>query len=160
VRFHRTMARPGVFTSVSRRMITILVHNSMPMRRLTLLPACLALLEAFIMAPYQHVHPKTGHEERGDQHESTVVHAHFFAVSVPISPNSEPVLDHAHKDHTSVSLDTFRTFPQSAPLLFFQPELPVRVFVPTESAVRVEIIEPCGHDPPCVENTVPRAPPV
>ena len=140
-------------------MIAMLVHNHSLMRRLNLLPACLALLQAFIMAPYQHVHTGTGHAEHGNHHESTLVHAHFFAVSVPIQPNSEPVLDHAHKAHASVSLDTFRTYPQTAAFSFFQPEPSVRVFVPIESAVWVEIIEPCGHDPPCVENTVPRAPP-
>src|SRR5205807_955205 len=41
----------------------------------------------------------------------------------------------------------------------FQPESPVHIFAPAESFVWVEVTEPCGHDPPCIENTIPRAPP-
>jgi len=130
------------------------------MRRLTTLPACIALLQAFIMAPFQHVHPGSGHDEHHHHHESTVVHAHFFAVSVPAAPRSDPSFDHTHKGHASISLDTYRTLPQVAHLPLFQPELTAHVFAVAESAVPIEVIEPCGHDPPCVENTVPRAPPL
>jgi hypothetical protein len=136
------------------------MHNRLVIRRLALLPASLALLQAFFMAPYQHVHLGTGHEGHGDHGESTVVHAHPYAISVPISGDSRPEVEHAHKAHASVSLDTFATLPQTALFLFCHPELPVRIVVPVESTVWVEIIEACGHDPPCFENTIPRAPPI
>src|ERR1700730_2884823 len=60
----------------------------------------------------------------------------------------------------SIALDTFTTLAQGVLFLFFQPESPVRISDTTKSAVRIEVTEPCGHDPPCIENTVPRAPPV
>src|SRR5437870_368431 len=129
------------------------------MRRLALMPACLALLQAFFMAPYQHVHVGPGHGKHRDHGESTVVHAHPYAVSVP-SRNDGPAIQHSHEPHASVALDTFTTLAQAALSIFFQPESRVEIPAPAESDVWVEVTEPCGHDPPCIENSVPRAPPL
>jgi hypothetical protein len=127
------------------------------MRRLVLIPTSLALLQAFFMAPYQHVHIGSGHEKHA---ESTLVHAHPYAISFSINSDDGPEVEHSHKPHASLALDTFTTLAQGIPLLFFQPESTVRIFAPAESFVWAEVTEPCGHDPPCIENTVPRAPPV
>ena len=133
------------------------MHNPAVLRWLARVTVCLALLQAFVMAPYQHVHVGSGH---GDHHESTFVHSHFYGVSVPINRRPGPTVEHSHEGHRSVALDTFTTFSQTAPVLIFQAEFSVRTFDPAQSDVWVEIIEPCGHDPPRVENTTPRAPPV
>ena len=130
---------------------------AVPMRRLTLIPTYLALLQAFFMAPYQHVHIGSGHEK---QAESTLVHAHPYAISLPEEPDDGAALGHSHKPHASVALDTFTTLAQGIAFLFLQPESPVQIFAPAESFVWVEVTEPCGHDPPCLENTIPRAPPL
>lgn len=130
------------------------------MRRLILIPACLALLQAFFMAPYQHVHVGLGRKKHGDHDGSTIVHAHPYAISVPTSQKDGPAVERSHGPHASMALDTFTTLAQGALSLFYEPESPVRLFAPAESAVWVEITEPCGHDPPCIPNTVPRAPPV
>jgi hypothetical protein len=127
------------------------------MRRLALIPTSLALLQAFFMAPYQHVHIGSGHEKHA---ESTLVHAHPYAISFSINPDDGPVVGHSHKRHTSLALDTFTTLAQGILFLFLQPEAAIQIFPPTESAVWVEVTEPCGHDPPCIENTIPRAPPL
>jgi|SRR5437879_846303 len=127
------------------------------MRRLALIPTSLALLQAFFMAPYQHVHIGLGHEKHA---ESTLVHAHPYAISFSINSDDSPAVGHTHKPHASLSLDTFTTLVQGIPFLFFQPEAAIQIFPPTESAAWVEVTEPCGHDPPCIENTVPRAPPL
>jgi hypothetical protein len=127
------------------------------MRRLGLIPACLALLQAFFMAPYQHVHVGAGHAKHA---ESTLVHAHPYAIWVPIDASDGPAVGHAHKPHASLALDTFTTITQGMPFLFFQPDSRVQIFAPAESLLWLEVTEPCGHDPPCIENTIPRAPPV
>ena len=127
------------------------------MRRLALIPTSLALLQAFFMAPYQHVHIGSGHEKHA---EPTLVHAHPYAISFFTNRDNGPAVGHSHKPHASLALDTFTTLAQGIPFLFFHPESPVRIFAPAESAVWVEITEPCGHDPPGLENPVPRAPPV
>jgi len=147
-------------TSVLRAGSFVRLYNHAVIPRLAPTTALLALLQAFFTAPYQHVHVGPSHRKHGDQEESTVVHAHPYAVSVPTSQKDGPAVEHSHKTHTSVALDTFTTIAQGVPFLFFQPESPVRIFAPPESAVWVEITEPCGHDPPGLENPVPRAPPV
>lgn len=129
------------------------------MRRLALIPSCLALVQAFFMAPYQHVHIGLGHDKHGDHYESTIVHAHPYAISVPTNANSSPAVQRYHKPHASVALDTFITLTQGVPFLFFQPEPPIQIFVPTQAFVSLEITEPCGHDPPDLDFCSPRAPP-
>ena len=128
-------------------------------QRLASATALLALLQAFFMAPYQHIHVRPGHEKHGDHNESTIVHAHPYSVSVP-SRNDGLTVEHSHKPHASIALDTFTTLAQAVLFIFFQPESRVEILAPAESAVWVEVTEPCGHDPPCTEKKVPRAPPV
>ena len=133
------------------------------MRRVAVFPVCSALLLAFLMAPYQHVHLVTSHEEgTGHDHDdAAVVHAHFYAISVPISRNGGPSLKDSHGDHVSRSLDTFTTMPQAGLSVFMRPESRILLFPPAELlAGVVEVTEPCGHDPPSLEFSVPRAPPV
>jgi hypothetical protein len=126
------------------------------MRRLAALPACLALLLALFMAPYQHVHLATGHEDHND---SAVVHVHFLPVAPSASQDSGPSFDHSDRDHFSRSLDTFTTIPQAALSLPFRPESPARLFIDAESCVGIEIVDVCSHDPPCLDASIPRAPP-
>jgi|HubBroStandDraft_4_1064222.scaffolds.fasta_scaffold651844_1 hypothetical protein len=130
------------------------------MPRLTPIAVCLALLQGLVLAPYQHIHPGEG----PGNHHSAVVHTHFNPPLVRLSRRSGsdlgPAFNGLHKPHASVSLETFTTLPQMALYLFFQPVSVARIFVPSESDVLAEIIEPCGHDPPGVENTAPRAPPL
>jgi hypothetical protein len=129
--------------------------------RLALIPASLGLLQAFFMAPYQHVHLGRSHEKHEDNNESAaIVHAHPYAVSVPISRNDRPAVGHSHKPHASIALDTFTTLAQGVLFLFFPPASPVPIVAAAKSVVWVELTEPCAHDPPCLENSVPRAPPV
>ena len=115
------------------------------------------------MAPYQHVHVglvHSKHSDHGDHGESTIVHAHPYSVSFPTGPKDGPTAEHSHKAHASIALDTFTTLVHGLLFFFFQPQSSVRIFAPSEAAVSFEITEPCGHDPPCIESTVPRAPPV
>ena len=141
------------------RSIGTSIYNRSVARRLASITAFLALMQAFFMAPYQHVHIGSGHERHGNHAEATIVHAHPYAISFSINPDNGPAVGHSHKPHASLALDTFTTLAQGIPFLFFQPESPVHIFAPAESFVWVEVTEPCGHDPPCIENTIPRAPP-
>ncbi len=133
------------------------MHNRAVIRRLIPISVCLALLQGLVMAPYQHIHPEAGH---GSHHGSPVVHTHFIPVSVPISRRPGQALNGLHKAHASVSLETFTTLAPIALHLFFQQESSAPIFVPAQSYVLVEIIDPCGHDPPGVTVKTPRAPPV
>ena len=136
------------------------MHNRIAMRRLSLLSVSLALLLAFFMAPYQHVHLAVSHRENANHHhDDAVVHTHFYAVSVPTSRNSRASLDDSDGDQAQ-SLDTFTTLPQAGFPALMRPESPLLLFAPKDLFVGVlEVTEPRGHDPPSLEFSVPRAPP-
>jgi hypothetical protein len=138
----------------------MLMHNHIPMRRLLLLSVFPALLLAFLMAPYQHVHLAASHSENATRHhDDAVVHTHFYAVSVPTSRNSSASLDDSDGDHAR-SLDTFRTIPQAGFPAFTRPESRLLAFAQEDVfAGFVEVTEPRGHDPPSLEFSAPRAPP-
>jgi hypothetical protein len=135
-------------------------------RRLSLLPVSLALLLAFFMAPYQHVHLATNHREDADHDDrddddAAVEHIHFYAVSAPASRNGAVSIDGSDGGHVARSLDTFTTMPQAGFPGLPQPESRLLLLPPAEFFVGVlDVTEPCGHDPPVFERSVPRAPPV
>ena len=141
------------------------MHNRMVTHRLSLIPVSLALLLAFFMAPYQHVHLARNHKgdadhDDHDDDDAAVVHIHFYTVSVPASRNSAVSIDGPDAGHVARSLDTFTTMPQSGFPALARPESRLVVLPPPELFVGVlESTEPCGHDPPVSKRSVPRAPP-
>ena len=133
------------------------------MRRVAVLPVCLVLLVAFFMAPFQHVHIGPGRQTGSDRDhaDTTVVHTHFDTESGPISRNGGASLKDSHGDHASRPLDTFTTVPQAGFSEFLLPESQIPFFAPADLFVGViEVTEPCGHDPPLLEFSIPRGPPV
>jgi hypothetical protein len=136
------------------------MHNRTVMRRLSLSSVSLALLLAFFMAPYQHVHLPVGYgKDANHHHDDAVVHAHFYRVSLAASRNSRTSLDDLDGDHAR-SLDTFKTLLQAGFPAFIPPELRVLSFAPKDLFVGVfEVTEPRGHDPPSLDFSAPRAPP-
>ena len=139
-----------------------------PMRRLAILQGCLALLSAFFMAPYEHVHQGQGGGEgtKGFHDHSVVVHVHPFlfshvhsdAVSVPRRRDDSATIE-SSAEHASWSLNSFSLILHSALFLFFQPRSAVIPVISAESFTTIEIVEELGHDPPCIDRSVPRAPP-
>jgi hypothetical protein len=132
------------------------------MRRVATFPALLALVLAFFMAPYQHVHPAQGHEHEGTGHDdSPIVHVHLYVISLPIESQSGNPVGISHKRHDAWFLDSFTASTyQVASVPFVQTESPIKPFVLSKSPVAVEIAEACGHDPPAIAFSVPRSPPV
>lgn len=133
--------------------------NFNSMRFLTAIPTCVALLLAFALAPFQHVH--TG--GAGDD-DAGLIHAHFYAhvESLPASraEQSGPVIDDVDDDHVAVwSVDTFTLVLTAAFVPFVPAPEAVLLFVPTYTFQPVEIVEQRGHDPPCIDRSIPRAPP-
>jgi hypothetical protein len=137
------------------------------MRCLAALHTCLALLLAFVVAPFEHVH--TG----GSDHDHDgLIHAHFYNVGHPAEAqiaghhalaeeySGAKILDADDDDHAKAwSLDTF-TLVLTAGL---SPFIPLRgailPFVLSETFEPVLIVEECGHDPPPAGPSIPRAPP-
>jgi hypothetical protein len=128
------------------------------MRCIVALQTCLALLLAFLLAPFQHVHAAQG---SGTDHDhSTIIHAHFYETLPARVERDGPQVDDFDDDHaTARSLDTF-TLVITASLSPFVPSLGLALlFVPSETFHPVEVVEQRGHDPPCLDRSIPRAPP-
>jgi hypothetical protein len=130
------------------------------MRRFTTYVAFWALLLAFFMAPYQHVHKAQGSEhEVGGDDDSPVVHVHPYGISFPVEEDSGSRTVVSHKEHVAWSLDSFTATIQSGFASFVQAESSITPFVPSKSFVPMEIVETRGHDPPQLALSVPRSPP-
>jgi len=128
------------------------------MRRIAALQTSLALLLAFVLAPFEHVHPGT---QSGTDHDhSGTIHAHFYSVHRSGDERRGSQFVDSDDDHAAAwSLDTF-TLVLTAGLAPFVPSRAVVVlFVPSATLEPVELVEQRGHDPPCVDRSIPRAPP-
>lgn len=141
----------------------MLIHNPIVIRRLSILPICLALLLAFLMAPYQHVHPSQhhGHATSDDDDDSTLVHSHpSYAVSLASTGNEGTGARGSHDDQTEWSLDTFRSLQHSSTVFVFCQQPGIQLPALIESSRIVEFVRGRGHDPPGLESSTPRAPPI
>jgi hypothetical protein len=126
------------------------------MRSFTGLQTCFTLLLAFVLAPFQHVHNGSG----SDDHDHALIHAHFYSPSAQHTDRHGLELEDSDDDHAAAwSLDTF-TLELAAGIAPIVPSrgLVLR-FVPSVSFDPVEIVEERGHDPPCLDRSIPRAPP-
>jgi hypothetical protein len=132
------------------------------MRCFAALQTSLGLLLAFFLAPFQHVH--TGHGAGADHDHSGLIHAHFYthfdSVRAPRAERRGQEIDDADDDHATVkSLDTF-TLVLTTGFAPFVPSLgEILLFVPSSTFQPVQLVEERGHDPPCVDRSIPRAPP-
>lgn len=130
------------------------------MRCIVTLQTCFALLLAFILAPFQHVHP--GHGAGADSDHAGIIHAHFFSIPVAQEGSHAPGLTGPDDDddHAAVwSVDSFTLVLTSG----FAPFVPtrgpeIRVAL-SEVQQPITFIEERGHDPPYVHPSIPRAPP-
>ena len=124
------------------------------MRRFAGLLTCVTLPLAFLLAPFQHVHTGVDHDHSG------LVHAHFYSVE-PVPGNQHgPAIDDVDDDHAAVtSLDTFTLVLTTGLAPFVLARGLVLPFVPEVTCEPVELVEQCGHDPPCIDRSIPRAPP-
>ena len=127
------------------------------MRRLIALQSCLALAVAFFLAPFQHVHHD--HDSDDDHSHSALIHTHFYAIEVE-NDDGAPHFADSHDEHAATSLDTFTVVPTAGFVPFVPPPAPVVIPVPSAASAEVAVVEERGHDPPTLESSPPRAPPV
>jgi hypothetical protein len=128
------------------------------MRRLVALQSCVALSVAFTLAPFQHVH----HGGPSDHDHSSFMHAHFYsALSEGVAGHDDdgPEIERSHDEHSASPLDTFTIVAPTAFALSLPPQIAVLIPVPSISSAIVDTVEECGHDPPAIASSIPRAPP-
>jgi hypothetical protein len=132
------------------------------MRRAFALQCCLALVVAFILAPFQHVH----RDEVSGSHHTHVpfIHTHLYGhhhdhADDHVDKPGEREIESADEEQAS-SLDTF-TLVLTADFAPFVPSrAPGILPPPAETRESFELIEERGHDPPHSRHSSPRAPPV
>ena len=126
------------------------------MRSAISLQACLTLLLAFFVAPFQHVH--TG---GADHDHSATMHAHFYHLAPVREEHHGPELvDADDDDHAAVwSVDAFTLVLTHALALFVPSRVGVALCTRSVPIAWVEAVEECGHDPPLIDRSIPRAPP-
>lgn len=117
---------------------------------------CLAVFQAFLLAPVQHVHETPDGGAAGEH--STVIHSHFSAhFAIPIRDGGLVIDDNDGAE--AWSLDTFTivlpmgmnaVVPSLAPDLIYDPRAIVGATVAVDER---------AHDPPLRDSFIPRAPP-
>lgn len=125
------------------------------MRRLTALKICLVLVSALFMAPFQHLHMAG---VPGGQQDSAIVHSHPYSFSFPIRRQTGTRVGDAH---VATALNTFRFLPGVPLSLPFQVELSnILPLFQAGTYCTLEIRHLRGHDPPWLDLSSPRAPPI
>jgi hypothetical protein len=125
------------------------------MRRTVAVETGLALLLAFFFAPYQHVHAD----------HSGVVHSHFFSSHVPHAAHDAGagvnIEDDDDDDHSHASsIDTFTIVLPGGIHLSEPAKAPIAPITLTETFAPVAQVEQRTHDPPSIDHSTPRAPPL
>jgi hypothetical protein len=125
------------------------------MRCVTALQTCLALVLAFFVSPFQHVHPGSDHEH------SATMHAHFYRIATaPAQHQGLCLEDSDDDDHDAVwSVDSFTLIPAPALTLFVPTRAADECFLRPMPVAWVDVVDERGHDPPQVDRSIPRAPP-
>jgi hypothetical protein len=125
------------------------------MRCVTALQNCLALLLAFFVSPFQHVHPGS------DRDHSATMHAHFYRIAHAQEQHNGPQLGNSDDDdHGAVwSVDSFTLVPTAELILFVPARTAGAFFVRPVLVAWVDVVEERGHDPPDIDRSIPRAPP-
>jgi hypothetical protein len=121
------------------------------------LHTCVALLLAFAMAPFEHVHSG----DSKDHDHPALIHTHFFEFHVSQPTSGGPAFDHSDDDHASAWQSNSFTLvvPATAPPFVLSRSQAVDVVL-TEVPEPVGAVETRAHDPPTPPLVSPRPPPV
>jgi|SRR5579863_908096 len=131
------------------------------MRRVAAVQTVLALLLAFVLAPFQHVHTDSDHPGHASAGE---IHAHFFTVHAhaPKNPVNGAVFDDDDDDdHAHVrSIDSVvPVLPHGVPSFIPAPS-PVLPVAGTQAQDPIATVEATANSPPLPDQSTPRAPPL
>jgi hypothetical protein len=125
------------------------------MRCVAALQTCLALLLAFFVSPFQHVHPGSDHDH------SATMHAHFYRITPASAQHQGLWLEDADDDdHDAIwAVDSFTLVPTAVLTWFVPARAADECFVRPMPVAWVDVVEERGHDPPQTDRSIPRAPP-
>ena len=127
------------------------------MRPILATQLCLAVFQAFLLAPAQHVHDSE--DDHGGHEHLTIIHSHFSPHAVfPVRTGERTFTE--SEEHEAWSLDTFTIVLPTGIQSFLPSRAPHMPLAARASVGAVETVEERAHDPPSRCFSIPRAPPV
>lgn len=139
------------------------MHNSCLMRRLMSMQVGLALVLAFLFAPFLHLHDAARHEHSatGLHEHPAIVHTHPVVPSPSTDHHNRKGIEAPEAEHEASSLATFN-FTQGTPLAlpFDIEQESLQPDTAKQSSFAFCSFTTRTHDPPLVEAWAPRGPPV
>ena len=133
-----------------------------PMRRSIAGHTTLAVLLAFITAPFLHFHAAgTNEHDGGHEHEATV-HAHVADADSAADEHGDHDAEFSGDGHDARPLGVFAVLPSNTSLLTLPFLTAERTYVaPAQVSVERPTLQsaPRTHDPPLLAPSIPRAPP-
>lgn len=129
------------------------------MRPALAVQVCLALFQAFLLAPVQHVHETPEADSAGSRGHSVLIHSHFSPhLAAPVPGSGPAITDNDGPE--AWSLDTFTVvLPVGMHAVVLSPA-PDIIYLPQPIGGAAVDVEERAHDPPVVCPSIPRAPPV
>jgi hypothetical protein len=134
------------------------------MRRTVAIETGLAIVLAFLLAPFQHVHTDSDHPDHAHAGE---IHSHLFTThSHPAThhvaePGVVTIEDDDDDDHADArSIDTFSPVIPASLHLFIPARMPGLSAPRIPRLVHIEMVEARANSPPIFDRSKPRAPPL
>lgn len=139
------------------------MHNSCLMRRLMSMQVGLALVLAFLLSPFLHLHDAARHEHSatGLHEHPAIVHTHPVVSSSATDHHNRKGIEAPEAEHEAIPLATFNFTQEAPPALPFDIEQErLQPDTPKQSSFAFCSFSTRTHDPPLVEAWAPRGPPV
>ena len=128
------------------------------MRPVLAVQVCLALFQAFLLAPVQHVHETPDGESAAGHEHATVIHSHFSPHAAVAVQSAGPAI--TDDDGQEIwPLDTFTIVLPMGTQTVVPGPAPEIAYTPRVVAGVAVAVEERAHDPPVREASIPRAPP-
>ncbi len=128
------------------------------MKRFAAIQGCIAVVSAFLLGPFTHVHRVVGYDDHTGEEQSALVHSHMSVDAADIAESSQTTLRQPRKggERQLTVFDFQKENPAPHPSLvifaLYVPELIVNDFAP-------EVPDPAAHAPPRVDCSGLRSPP-
>jgi hypothetical protein len=128
------------------------------MNRFLAIPGCIAVLSAFLLGPYTHLHDAVGHDDHAGEERPAVVHSHIsFEAPDIVESDQTTVRQSRHSGERQLTIFDFqKQSPSQQPVLVsFALYVPERVVVNSVP----DIPDPVAHGPLRVDCFGLRSPP-
>ena len=119
---------------------------------------CLALFQAYLLAPAQHVHEAREAGPSGEHEHAVLIHSHFSPhIAVPVPGGGAAITDDDGPE--AWSLNTFTVVLPMGMHAVAPSPAPDLIYALPDSGGTAPEVDERAHDPPAAKLSIPRAPP-